>query len=59
VIKIYALVTMGDQKWIREIRSNTSTRTNRKKQNFKKITDISITTCIIINIVILVSLFGK
>src|SRR5919199_2241868 len=38
LIKIYALVTMGDQKWIREVKpTNTSSRTNRRKQYFKKI----------------------
>jgi hyaluronan synthase len=60
LIKIYALVTMGDQKWIREVKpTNTSSRTNRRKQYFKKIADISLTTGIIINLIILVSLFGK
>jgi cellulose synthase/poly-beta-1,6-N-acetylglucosamine synthase-like glycosyltransferase len=68
LIKIYALVTMGDQKWIRgEVRTtttpttavNTTTKARRRKQYFKTITDISLTTGIIINLVILVSIFGK
>ena len=60
LIKLYALVTINDQKWIREARSTTASdsRTS-KKQYFKKITDVSLTTGIIINLVILVSLFGK
>jgi cellulose synthase/poly-beta-1,6-N-acetylglucosamine synthase-like glycosyltransferase len=66
LIKIYALVTMGDQKWIRgEVRTATATaavnttRSSRRKQYFKKITDISLTSGIIINLIILVSVFGK
>ncbi len=66
LIKIYALVTMGDQKWIRgEVRTATATaavnttRSSRRKQFFKKVTDISLTTGIIINLIILVSVFGK
>jgi hypothetical protein len=59
---------MGDQKWIRgEIRTTSTatttvvntTRASRRKQYFKTITDISLTTGIIINLIILVSIFGK
>lgn len=62
LIKVYGLVTITDQKQIREVKvisTTKSTQRNRKKLFFKKITDVSLTTGIIMGLVILVSEFGK
>ena len=54
LIKLYALVTIDDQKWIRE-EIKDSRKKSKRKEYFERIIDIFLTTGIILDLVILVS----
>ena len=54
LIKLYALVTISDQKWIREAKDRRQTQ----KYYLKRLRDIFLTTEIIGSLVILISSFG-
>jgi membrane-anchored glycerophosphoryl diester phosphodiesterase (GDPDase) len=54
LIKLYALVTIDDQKWIRE-EIKDSRKKSKRKEYFEKIIDVFLTTGIILDLVLLVS----
>jgi len=54
LIKLYALVTIDDQKWIRE-EIKDSRKKSKRKEYFERIIDIFLTTGIILDLVLLVS----